>query len=55
MHVEGVKKIIDVTNAKVILEVKNGKIVVEGSNLKLISFVCGDAIIKGEVSKVEKL
>ena len=55
VHVEGVKKIIDVASNKVIFEVKNGKIVCEGKNLKIISFVYGDAVIKGEVIKVEKV
>ena len=49
------KKIIDVASNKVIFEVKNGKIVCEGKNLKIISFVYGDAVIKGEVIKVEKV
>ncbi|MBO5712771.1 MAG: YabP/YqfC family sporulation protein [Clostridia bacterium] len=53
-HVEGVKKIIDVTNQKVIFEVKNGKIIIEGNNLKLLSFIYGDATLKGEILKVVK-
>ena len=55
VHVEGVKKIIDVASDKVIFEVKNGKIMVEGNNLKLTSFLNSDVVIKGEVLKVVKL
>ena len=54
VHVEGVKKIIDVTSARVIFEVKNGKIIIEGDNLKLNSFMYGDVSIKGNVIKVVK-
>ena len=51
-HVEGVKKIIDISTEKVIFEVKNGKIIIEGNCLKLVSFIYGDASIKGKVLRV---
>ena len=55
VYIEGAQKIIDVNDEKVIFLVKNGKIVIEGKNLKLTSFVLGDASIKGEILKVQKL
>ena len=51
-HVEGVKKILDVTPEKVIFEVKNGKIIIEGCRLKLTSFTSADASIKGKIISV---
>ena len=51
LYIEGVKKIIDVTDSVMEFALKEGTLLVEGTGLYLIDIEDGTLIIKGEVEK----
>ncbi len=54
VYVEGVLKMIDVSDNKIIIAVKGGKLKIFGENLKITSYFERDISISGEIIKIEK-
>ena len=54
VYVEGVLKILDITEKQILLKVKNNKIKITGENLKIYSYFEGDVSIKGSFLSIIK-
>ena len=54
IYVEGVLKILDISEKQILLKVKNYKIKITGEKLKIYSYFEGDVSIKGSFSTIVK-
>ena len=54
IYVEGVLKILDISEKQILLKVKNYKIKITGEKLKIYSYFEGDVSIKGSFSIIIK-
>ena len=54
VYIEGVLKIIDITDKKIVVLVKNNKLKIIGENLKILSYFEKDLSVIGEIFKIER-
>ncbi|MBP5308312.1 MAG: YabP/YqfC family sporulation protein [Clostridia bacterium] len=55
VYAEGVKSVKDLSRAEIVLGLKKCRIKITGEGLRIEKFCGGDAVIKGKVTKIERL
>lgn len=54
-YIEGVKSLKDFSDTKVEISLKTCQLVVKGEGLKIGKYYCGDMVVLGKISAVERL